>query len=63
MNDSEAIEDLHDAETEFRRRLAVKLRARGYDGEALENKIIELLRKGVNLRLNINEIMGADRPD
>ena len=56
MPDGRNIEDLHDAETEFRRRLAIKLRARGYDGEALEAKIEELLRKGVKLRLDIAEL-------
>jgi len=55
MGEHEAIETL-DAETEFRRRLALKLAARGYEGAALEDKITELLRKGVNLRLNIAEI-------
>ena len=47
---------LLDAETEFRRRLTGKLAARGYEGDALEAKIRELLSKGVALRLNIAEI-------
>ena len=51
MQDGHEIEGLHDAETEFRRRLAVKLRARGYDGVALENKIEDLLRLEIPLRL------------
>jgi hypothetical protein len=55
MSEHEAMETL-DAETEFRRRLALKLAARGHEGAALEAKIDELLRKGVNLRLNIAEI-------
>ncbi len=55
MSEQDAVA-LLDAETEFRRRLAVKLMARGYDGDALEAKIRELLSKGVNLRLNIAEI-------
>jgi hypothetical protein len=59
MRDGEAIEELPDAETEFRRRLAVKLAARGYDGAALQNKIEELLRTGVKLRLNVDEITGV----
>ncbi len=56
MPDGRDIEDLYDAETGFRRRLAMKLCARGCDGEALEAKIGELLRKGVNLRLDIAEL-------
>jgi len=55
MGEHEAIETL-DVETDFCRRLALKLAARGYEGAALEDKINELLRKGVNLRLNIAEI-------
>ncbi len=55
MGEHDAVE-LLDAETEFRRRLAVKLVARGYEGDALEAKINELLCKGINLRLNIAEI-------
>ncbi len=42
---------LLDAETEFRRRLAVKLSARGYAGKALEDRIEELLRMPIPLRL------------
>jgi hypothetical protein len=57
MAESQAIEML-DAETEFRRRLAIKLRARGYEGPALESKIAELLRTGVKLRLPVDEILG-----
>jgi hypothetical protein len=57
MLEGETTEQLDDAETEFRRRLAQKLGARGYSGAALESKIEELLRKGVNLRLNVEEIL------
>jgi len=56
MPDGREIEELHDAETEFRRRLAIKLRARGYDGAELEERIDELLRTGVGLRLDIAEL-------
>jgi len=48
-----------DVEMEFRRRLAAKLRERGYQGPELEQKVEELLRKGVKLRLNIPEILGT----
>jgi hypothetical protein len=51
MGEHEAHEMLDDAETEFRRRLAVKLAARGYAGEALAAKIEELLRLKIPLRL------------
>jgi hypothetical protein len=50
MADGEAIEML-DAETEFRRRLAIKLRAKGYEGDSLHSKIEELLRLDIPLRL------------
>jgi hypothetical protein len=49
--------ELLDAETEFRRRLAIKLTARGYEGPALEQKIAELLAKPVNLRLDVEGIL------
>jgi hypothetical protein len=48
-----------DVERAFRARLATKLAARGYAGAELEQKIDELLRKGLNLRLNIAEITGV----
>jgi hypothetical protein len=51
MSDGEAVRQFGSAETEFRRRLTVKLRARGYDGPALQRKIEELLRKEIPLRL------------
>jgi hypothetical protein len=51
MSDGEVVGTLGSAETEFRRRLAIKLRARGYDEQALERKIEELLRKEIPLRL------------
>ena len=57
MGEREAVEML-DAETEFRRRLALKLAARGYEGQALQVKIEELLRLEIPLRLNIAEITG-----
>lgn len=47
MAENEAL----DAETEFRRRLGEKLAARGYEGDALANKIEELLRLEIPLRL------------
>jgi len=47
-----------DGESEFRRRLAIKLAARGYCGPELEAKIEELLRKGVKLRLDVEDIVG-----
>ncbi len=50
---------LDDAETEFRRRLAEKLSVRGYAGAALDRRIEELLRSGVKLTLNIDQIIGA----
>jgi hypothetical protein len=53
------IEMLPDAETEFRRRLAMKLSERGYSGAALAGKVEELLRKGVKLKLEIDDITGA----
>ena len=59
MLEGETTANLYDAEMEFRRRLSQKLTAKGYEGPALENKIEELLRKGVNLKLNIDEILGA----
>ncbi len=58
MREDEAVEIL-DAETEFRRRLSLKLAARGYEGPALQAKIGELLRLEINLRLNISEISGT----
>lgn len=58
MREDGSIETI-DVEMDFRRRLAVKLRARGYEGAVLEQKIDELLRKGVKLRLNIPEILGT----
>jgi hypothetical protein len=58
MPDAQDTDELLDAETDFRRRLAVKLAARGYEGAALEARIDELLRTGVKLRLNIPEILG-----
>jgi hypothetical protein len=57
MAASEAIEML-DAETEFRRRLAIKLTAKGYDADALASKIEGLLRTGVKLRLPVDEVLG-----
>ena len=54
----EEVSDTLDIETKFRRRLAEKLIARGYEGAALEAKIDELLRRGVKLRLNVAEILG-----
>jgi hypothetical protein len=51
MADSIAADQLLDAETEFRRRLAEKLAARGYEGAALALKIEELLRLEIPLRL------------
>jgi hypothetical protein len=48
---------LRDAETDFRRRLAEKLLQRGYSGDQLALKIEELLRRGVNLRLDVAAIM------
>jgi hypothetical protein len=44
-------ETLLDGETEFRRRLGVKLAARGYAGPALAAKLEELLRQDIPLRL------------
>ena len=51
MPDGQDIEGLKDAETEFRWRLAQKLVARGYEGAALAQKIQELLRLEIPLRL------------
>ncbi len=51
MPDTQDIDELLDAETEFRRRLARKLAARGYEGAALAQKIEELLRLEIPLRL------------
>ncbi len=51
--------DLRDAEGEFRRRLRQKLAARGYAGAGLDAKVDELLRKGVKLRLNVEEILNG----
>jgi hypothetical protein len=51
MPDGQHIEGLKDAETEFRWRLAQKLLARGYEGTALAQKIDELLRLEIPLRL------------
>jgi len=48
-----------DAESEFRRRLAAKLQSKGYAGCELETKIDELLSKGVNLRLSVEEILAG----
>jgi hypothetical protein len=62
MRDGAVSEELADAGTEFRRRLAAKLAARGYGGAALRDRIEELLRTVVKRRLNIDEIMGASPP-
>jgi hypothetical protein len=48
---------MQDGETEFRRRLAAKLEARGFSGAELDAKIADLLRKGVALRLNLEVIL------
>jgi hypothetical protein len=48
---------VRDAETEFRARLTAKLQLRGYHGAELEQKIEDLLRKGVKLRLDVPEIL------
>lgn len=52
MSEENTAPRAEDAETEFRRRLAAKLAARGYAGQELEVKVAELLRKGVKLRLD-----------
>ncbi len=59
MLDQTAEDHLKDAETEFRHRLVQKLAARGYEGAAIDRKVEELLRRGVKLRLNIDEITRA----
>ena len=51
-----------DAETEFRRRLAAKLRARGLSGQALEDRIEALLRLDFPLRLLPDEADDLLRP-
>ncbi len=51
-------EEMLVAATDFRRRLAVKLAARGCEGAALQAKIEELLQKKIPLRLNMDEILG-----
>ncbi len=51
MADSVGADQLLVAETEFRRGLAEKLAARGYEGAALAQKIEELLRLEIPLRL------------
>ncbi len=58
MHESSSGDGMSEAESEFRRRLAAKLKVRGYEGAALERKIEELLRKPVGLRLNLEEILG-----
>jgi hypothetical protein len=59
MLEGTTTERLDDAGAEFRRRLAQKLAARDYEGQALESKISEPFRKGVKMRLNIDEIIGT----
>lgn len=41
-----------DAETEFRRRMTEKLRARGLSGSSLQARMEALLESGVNLSLD-----------
>jgi hypothetical protein len=53
---------LLDAETEFRRRLALKLSERGYSGAALAAKIEELLRLDIPLRLPADLMADPPRP-
>ena len=45
------------AEIDSRRRLAAKLAARGYEGAASDERIEELLRRGVRLRLDVEKLM------
>jgi hypothetical protein len=62
MLEEQTTPELNDAETEFRRRLAEKLTARGYSGAALARKIEELLRLEIPLRLLPDETADLPRP-